>query len=61
MTTRLLAGLRTIGILGLLRQPTVRDAVVRSFGKVHFGGNAVAVKADAQGTLIGKETMSNAG
>ncbi|MBE3648452.1 saccharopine dehydrogenase [Paenibacillus polymyxa] len=56
LTTRLLAGLRTIGISGLLRQPTVRDAVVRSFGKVHLGGNAVAVKVDAQGTLNGKET-----
>jgi hypothetical protein len=34
----------------------VRDAVVRSFGKIHLGGNAVAVKVDARGTLNGKET-----
>nr|WP_231116695.1 hypothetical protein [Paenibacillus polymyxa] len=56
LTTRLLAGLRTIGISSLLRQPAVREVVVRSFGKVHFGGNAVAVKVGAQGTLNGKET-----
>ncbi|WP_342419721.1 saccharopine dehydrogenase NADP-binding domain-containing protein [Paenibacillus sp. FSL H8-0168] len=56
LTTRLLAGLRTIGVSGLLRQKTVRDAVVRSFGKVHIGGDAVAVKVDARGTLNGKET-----
>ncbi|KAF6587770.1 saccharopine dehydrogenase, partial [Paenibacillus sp. EKM208P] len=54
LTTRLLAGLRTIGVSGLLRQKTVRDAVVRSFGKVHIGGDAVAVKVDARGTLNGK-------
>ncbi|WP_244310627.1 hypothetical protein [Paenibacillus ottowii] len=56
MTTRLLVGPRTIGISSLLRQLAVREVVVRSFAKVHFGGNAIAVKVDAQGTLIGKET-----
>ncbi|MFK4472834.1 saccharopine dehydrogenase (NAD+, L-lysine-forming) [Paenibacillus sp. RC73] len=56
LTTRLLAGLRTTGISGLLRQQSVRNAMVRSFSKLHLGGNAVAVKVDARGTLHGKET-----
>ncbi|MGW8956710.1 saccharopine dehydrogenase family protein [Paenibacillus sp. NPDC055715] len=56
LTTRLLAGLRTTGISGLLQRPSVRNSVVRSFSKLHLGGNAVAVKVDARGTLHGKVT-----
>ncbi|ASR48458.1 saccharopine dehydrogenase [Paenibacillus kribbensis] len=56
LTTRLLAGLRTTGLSGLLRQQSVRDVVVRSFSKLHLGGNGVAVKVDARGTLKDKQT-----
>jgi saccharopine dehydrogenase-like NADP-dependent oxidoreductase len=56
LATDLLAGLRTSGISRLLRQRYVRNVVVRGFGTVHIGGDAVAVKVDARGNRNGKET-----
>ncbi|MGW6455741.1 saccharopine dehydrogenase family protein [Streptomyces sp. NPDC055078] len=45
--TALLFGLRRAGLGGLVRRPAVRRALTAAFLRVHSGGEAFAVRADA--------------
>lgn len=54
--TGLLAWLKALGLLRLLKRPLLRKAAVRLFGKIRLGSELFAVKIDARGSKLGKDT-----
>ncbi|GED17295.1 saccharopine dehydrogenase family protein [Aneurinibacillus migulanus] len=55
VATAFMSGLRKIGAFRLLQVHRIRNAMIRSFEQLHFGGDQFAVKVDAWGRKGGKD------
>ncbi|MGG4495417.1 saccharopine dehydrogenase family protein [Brevibacillus reuszeri] len=54
--TKVVAGLRTLGIRQLLKRPWIRQAAIEAFERWKLGDDGFAIKVEAQGSVDNKET-----
>jgi saccharopine dehydrogenase (NAD+, L-lysine-forming) len=61
LSTRLLAALKRLGALKLLKRPRWRELAVAAFGKLRFGTEQFAVKVEASGEFDGAPAVAGYG